>query len=201
MRSLAVASRLRRSISRAARSVDHTDPLIALRKHCVGRKIPRFAKVNVNKGDIFLQNRINSTCMLFLSMYALILLTICLSAQRNCCLKRTEWSEDLIHKHPPTQTAKQPNHHVTFLNINIDVPISNQKIPRLIELNIQLPSGDLSLLDVMLLDCWWQLYITIWQALCSQPTTTIVIDINPCSHCKLQVINCYKSGIYVRGLQ
>ena len=68
MRSLAVASRprpsetewivrnyswLHRSISRAARSVDHTDPSIAMRKHCIVRKIPRFPKVNVNKVDIF----------------------------------------------------------------------------------------------------------------------------------------------------
>ena len=52
---------------------------LSMRKHRVGREIPRFAKVNVNKGDI------NSTCMLFLSMYTLITLTMRLSAQRNSC--------------------------------------------------------------------------------------------------------------------
>ena len=56
-------SRLCRSISCVVRSIDHTDSSIALRK----QKSPRFAKVNVNKVDIFLRNRINSTCMLFLT--------------------------------------------------------------------------------------------------------------------------------------
>ena len=71
MRSLAAASRPRpseterivtnysRSNSCAAQSVDHAYPSIVLRKHCVGRQIPRFAKVNVNKVNIFLRNRIN----------------------------------------------------------------------------------------------------------------------------------------------
>ena len=34
--------------------------------------VTRFANVNVNKVNIFLRNRINSTCMLFLSMYTFI---------------------------------------------------------------------------------------------------------------------------------
>ena len=40
-------------IVRAARSTDHKDPSIALREHHVGPKIPRFAKVNVNKVGFF----------------------------------------------------------------------------------------------------------------------------------------------------
>ena len=47
-------------------------------------------KVNVNRGDIFLRNHINLTCMLFLSMFTLILLRMCLCAQRNSCPERTE---------------------------------------------------------------------------------------------------------------
>ena len=132
MRSLAVVSRPRpsemewivthysRSISRAARSVDHTDPSIALRKHCVGRKKPRFAKVNVNKGEIFLRNRMNPTCMLFLSMHTLIIFTMRLCAQRNSCPEASD-----THKQPPTQPPNHPltktseveDSHVTFLNI------------------------------------------------------------------------------------
>ena len=130
MHSLAVASRprpseaewivknygrLRRSSSRVAPSVDHTDPSIALRKHCVGRKITRFAKVNVCKGDLFLRNRINSTCMLFFSMYTLIMLTIRLCAHRNSCPKRGSDT----HKHPAIQTAAQSE---DLIHTNIHPP-------------------------------------------------------------------------------
>ena len=59
---------------------------LSMRRHSVGREISCFAKVNVNKVD-FLWNRINSTFMLFLSMYTFIILTMRLCAQRNSCQK------------------------------------------------------------------------------------------------------------------
>ena len=54
---------------------------LSMCKYHVGREIPHFAKVNVNKFDIFLRNCINSTCMLSLSMYAFIVHTMRLSAK------------------------------------------------------------------------------------------------------------------------
>ena len=48
--------------------------------------IPRFATENVNKVDI-LRNLINSNCILLLSMYTLIILTMRLCTQRNSCPK------------------------------------------------------------------------------------------------------------------
>ena len=70
----------------------------------------------------FLRNRINSTCMFFLSMHTFIILTMRLCAQRNSCPKRTECSEDLIHTnthYTRTPTRKAAYHHVTFLNLYI----------------------------------------------------------------------------------
>ena len=63
---------------------------LSMRKHRVGAKFLASQKVNVNKFDICLRNRINSTCMLFLSMYAFIILTMRLCAQCNSCPKRTK---------------------------------------------------------------------------------------------------------------
>ena len=53
----------------------------------MGHENPGFANVNVNKVDIFLRNRINSTCMLFVSMYTFIILTTRLCGQRSSCPK------------------------------------------------------------------------------------------------------------------
>ena len=56
----------------------------------------------------FLRNRINSTCMFFLSMYIFIIFTMRLCAQRNSCPKRTECKEDLIHTNT-MHTNTHPN--------------------------------------------------------------------------------------------
>ena len=42
----------------------------------VVNRVPRSANVNLNKVDIFLRNRINSSCMLLLLMYTFIILTM-----------------------------------------------------------------------------------------------------------------------------
>ena len=78
------------------------------------RWIPRFAKVNLNKGDIF-----DGIVLIQLSMYTFIVLTMRLCAQRNSCPKRTEWIEDLVHTHTSTHPNWAKNvesNHVTFLN-------------------------------------------------------------------------------------
>ena len=67
----------------------------------VAKVYSHFKVSNVNKSRYFLRNRINSICMLLLSMYTFIILTmwLCIVIQRSSCQKRTEWSEDLIHTH------------------------------------------------------------------------------------------------------
>ena len=82
-------------------------------------KVYSHFKVSKLNEVAFLRNRINSTCMLFLSMYTFIIPTMRLCEQRNNKTKRTEGSEDLIHKHPNSRTHEQHNiyHLVTFLNV------------------------------------------------------------------------------------
>ena len=55
----------------------------------------------------YLQNRINSTIMLFLSMYTFMILTMRVSAKHNSCQKRTKWSKVRTDTQTNTQTNRQ----------------------------------------------------------------------------------------------
>ena len=83
--------------------------------HTSVAKVSPFKVSNVNK--VFLRNGINWICMSFLSIYTFIILTMRLCAQHNSWPKRTEWSEDLII----TNTRTAAHHHVTFLNLYLDI--------------------------------------------------------------------------------
>ena len=83
----------------------------------VAKVYSHFKVSNVNKVDIFVQNRINSTCMLFLSMYTFIILTMRLCAQANSCPK--EVNEARVADTQTHGLHRNKNNHVTFVNLNI----------------------------------------------------------------------------------
>ena len=62
--------------------------------YAFGGRIRRFTKLNVNKVNIFLLYRINSSCKLFLLMYTFIILTIRLCAKRD-------WVNTTVERNTP----------------------------------------------------------------------------------------------------
>ena len=101
---------------------DDTDPLIALRKHCVGRKIPRFAKVNAYKVNIF---------------YGIVFIQLVYSSFR-CILS---WYWQCVYVHSVTAAQSELNEariwhsrphahthiHVTFFNLYIGISVIQDK--------------------------------------------------------------------------
>ena len=89
----------------------------------VAKLYSHFKVSNVNKFAIVLRNRLNSTRMLFLSMYTFIILIMRVCEQRNSCRKEVYEARSCPYN-PPTQlhthTDKGEGNHVTYLSLFVD---------------------------------------------------------------------------------